>query len=404
VHTRDWWALCRDLRAGGRLREALAAAARGAAQDGDAVALQSLLAAEVVALRPEVAMQRGDALLQSTPATVGSVASVASILDELVTGADGAAALRALAALVPGASAAALDFIAASLLLAPGRRMTHLTRALVRLQHGDEAGARQDTELVAGEAFEAAAALRTYLDTAFRPFDFWPVHAPLAADPSVADVPLGIERNLDEIRQTLAIYAARVARLRAAVRSLVGSAAAPVWLPPDTTPLCPGGFPPLERRWIASDPEGQGAEASADDTEGGESIEIDEEVTTRGVGAPALLAAAQAEWAALGWLCWAVGLDRVALPDAVRPRELLAVAMKLIVTRCWRVQDLLRTGGLLAQTNQVPGFLWQGFDLDALPPHLVRAAAEEYISVRSMFFWLTSAEIASPFQTDLRKV
>ena len=38
-----------------------------------------------------------------------------------------------------------------SLLLAPDRRLTHLTRALIRLQHGDEAGARADAEIVAAD-------------------------------------------------------------------------------------------------------------------------------------------------------------------------------------------------------------------------------------------------------------
>ncbi len=131
-------------------------------------------------------------------------------------------------------------------------------------------------------------------------------------------------------------------------------------------------------------------------------VEIIEELTTDGLGVPALLNEAQADWGALSWLCWSVGLDRVALPGVLAEPPLFAVAMKTIVTRCWRAQDRLKTGGLLARANGVPGFAWQGIDLDALPLHLARAAAEEYLRARAVFLWLADPETVSPFQTDLR--
>ena len=131
-------------------------------------------------------------------------------------------------------------------------------------------------------------------------------------------------------------------------------------------------------------------------------VEIIEELTTDGLGVPALLSEAQADWGALSWLCWSVGLDRVALPGALAEPPLFAVAMKTIVTRCWRAQDRLKTGGLLARANGVPGFAWQGIDIDALPQHLARAAAEEYLRARAVFLWLADPETVSPFQVDLR--
>ena len=76
--------------------------------------------------------------------------------------------------------------------------------------------------------------------------------------------------------------------------------------------------------------------------------------------------------------------------------------MKTIVTRCWRAQDRLTTGGLLARANGVPGFAWEGIDIDALPQHLAQFVAEEYLRARSAFLWLASPEVASPFQTDLK--
>jgi len=103
------------------------------------------------------------------------------------------------------------------------------------------------------------------------------------------------------------------------------------------------------------------------------------------------------------------GVVPMALASAETPTcsaaepPLFAVAMKTIVTRCWRAQDRVSTGGLLARSNGVPGFAWQGIDIDALPPQLAQAAAEEYIRARSAFLWLASPDVASPFQLDLRE-
>ena len=95
------------------MREGLCAVARAAARDGDRVALERAVAAEVVALAPALAAQRGEALDQSVDLKVWS------ILDALLCGADAASVFRALAAVLPGPTAAAADFVAASLLLAP---------------------------------------------------------------------------------------------------------------------------------------------------------------------------------------------------------------------------------------------------------------------------------------------
>ena len=403
----DWRALGDVLRREGRVREGLCATARAAARDGDRAALERTLAAAIAALTPPLALERGEALVKSVEV------DVAAILDGLVCGADPAWALRALAGVLPGAHPAAADFVAASLLLAPERRLTYLTRALVRFQHGDEAGARADIEIVAAEAPEAAASLAAYMNLGLRGYTFWPAGEPLAPDPLLADVGAGLVRDLAEVRSTIAVYATRLERLRAAVQALVGPDAAPAWLPPDLSALLPDG--PVDLRHLrlaveaAADEGGadeEGAdEADPDEDGAGEApgeVEIDEGIGTAGLGVPALLGEAQADWGALSWLCWSVGLDRVALPEALAEPPLFAVAMKTIVTRCWRAQDQMSTGGLLARSNGVPGFAWQGLDIDALPPQLAQAAAEEYIRARSAFLWLASPDVASPFQLDLR--
>jgi antitoxin component YwqK of YwqJK toxin-antitoxin module len=386
----DWRARAQALVADGRVREALVAAARGAVIARDRALFDGFRAAHVVALAPEREAQWGEALTQSTSSTV------ASILDALSSGADAAAALRALASVLPGTRPAAIEAVDASLLLAPERRMTHLTRALLRLQHGDRAGALADADAIAGESAEAAESLRSYAAVAFRAFDDWPGGQTFAPDPELDGVTLEVAHALDEIQRVAGVYATRLERLRSAIRALVGGAEAG-WLPPDVAHLLPSGPIELLRETVECEPD-PAAPADAEP----EKVEVDEELTTDGAGVPSLLAVAHADWAALSWLCWSVGLDRVALPQAVAMPADCALAMKHVVHRTWRIKDRLSTGGLLSRSRGVPGFHWQGTDIDALPRPLAEAAAAEYVAVRSMFLWLATPGTLTPFQDDLR--
>src|SRR6185436_5042257 len=98
---------------------------------------------------------------------------------------------RALASVLPGRHEAASDLVEASLLLAPERRMTHLTRALLRFQRGDREGALADAEVIAGESAEAAESLRSYAAAVFRGFDGWPGQETLPPDPESLLLELG---------------------------------------------------------------------------------------------------------------------------------------------------------------------------------------------------------------------
>jgi len=221
---------------------------------------------------------------------------------------------------------------------------------------------------------------------AFRPFAFVPSIEPLAPDPELAHVEAAIAQELPAIRRAMAVYATRLSTLRARA---AGAAATAI---PDVGALLDGAAADLRREQVAFT-----------DEDGSETVvTIDETAGLAPAGAPALLAQAHADWAALAWLCWAVGLDAVAQPAVVRPRPALATAMRLAVTRAWRLRDQLTTGGLLARTNGVPGFEWQGQDVDALPAHLAEMAAQEYVAVRAMFLWLASPDASSPFQDDLQ--
>jgi hypothetical protein len=393
----DWLAQAGALVAAGRVREALMAAARGAVVAGDAGVFQRLHAAHVVPLAPERAAQWGEALTQAADATL------ASILDALIGGADAASALRALASVLPSIRPAASDLVEASLLLAPERRLTHMTRALLRFHRGDRRGALADVDVVAGESSEAAESLRSYAALVFHGFDDWPGRQPLAPDPEMEGVELAIGHSLDEIRHAAGVYATRIGRARAAILALAGDRAEAAWTPPDPAHLLPSGPVALRQETIECEPEDPEATA-ANGEPTVETIEIDETLASDAMGVPSLLAAAHADWAALSWLSWAIGLDRVALPQAVAPAAGLPLAMQLIVHRTWRIKDRLATGSLLSRSRGVPGFEWQGVDIDALPRHLAEMAAAEYVAVRSMFLWLVSADALSPYQDDLRDV
>ena len=111
-----------------------------------------------------------------------------------------------------------------------------------------------------------------------------------------------------------------------AIRALIGADDdASAWLPPDLS-LAAAGRPGRAcgtRRSSASPiPEAPPPQTTRDRRAGRRPSRSTSELATDGAGVPALLATAHADWAALIWLCWAVGLDRVALPDAVRaPRR-----------------------------------------------------------------------------------
>ena len=56
----------------------------------------------------------------------------------------------------------------------------------------------------------------------------------------------------------------------------------------------------------------------------------------------------------------------------------------------------------MARSQGVPGFEWQGVDVNEPPHHFAQLVAGEYIAVRSMFLWLVSDDSLSPFQDDIR--
>lgn len=390
-----WDACARALRAERRVREALCAAARAAAGRDDAAELRALLDEATLPLGPSARAER------ALPLASASTTAVAA-LDALVTGADAAAVFRALAGVLDSGTHAALDFADVSLLLAPGQTRAHLTRALVRIEHGDDRGARADADEVAVTDPQAAQALRVQLAQRFPMFDFWPAGESLIEDPSIPT--LQPDQPLEAIRHVVQVYATRLGRRRAEVQARLAAAGrddrSPAWLPPELGALLPAGPIPL-RQFDVTVP----LESETGETEMTE-VHVDEDLPPETLAAASvadLLAQARGEWSALTWLCWSCGLTRVALPDDIAPPAGFTAAVTRAVTRCFAAHDKVLTGGVRARMQGVSSFTWEGIPLDQLPNYLAGVAAAEYLELRSMFLWLALDDSVSPFQADLRE-
>ena len=55
-----------------------------------------------------------------------------------------------------------------------------------------------------------------------------------------------------------------------------------------------------------------------------------------------------------------------------------------------------------SRARGVPGFAWEGHDIDRLDPTLAVVADDETFEVRCLFVWLLFPENISPFQSDIR--
>jgi hypothetical protein len=132
-------------------------------------------------------------------------------------------------------------------------------------------------------------------------------------------------------------------------------------------------------------------------------VKVDERIVVdRETSLPALMRFARREWVGLCWLCWAVGLDRLALPAEIAKRPQFGAAAGMSIERLWRCRDKLITGGLRAMTQGVPGFVWEGIEIDLLPGVLAEIAADEYREMRAVFYWLCDEGVQSPWQDNLR--
>jgi hypothetical protein len=407
----SWLEVARALDAERRPAEALIATARAAAAAHDAAPLRAALTRLSLPRLPESALGMATEIITRADGRLDLVANA------LPTGADATSLLRSLASSLTGREAVGLELVDAALLLAPERADCHVTRALLAIHLGRPEVARAEAAALPEGHAEQRAFLEGYVHVLFPEFRFAPAGTDIAT--RFPDVPEAPEQPLEKVRVQLQKYATRLARLRAAVRERLPPDASPAWLPPDPSALLPNGPVALES-WefeevIEDEPEEQDASepsaptsdapAAAADAAEPEStiVTVDETLTIEpSTPLPTLLRLARRDWNGLCWMCWAVGTDPTALPDEVHPPADFGLAAGMSIERLWRCRDRLVTGGLRAMTQGVPGFQWEGVEIDVLPVVLAEIAADEFREMRAVFYWLCDEGVQSPWQANVR--
>ena len=392
-----WLATARALEAERRPAEALLALARAAVAAGDAAPLRDGLARLALPRRAESALGMAADLVTRADGRLDLVANA------LPAGADAASLLRALGSSLAGREAVGLALVDAALLLAPDRADCHVTRALLAIHLGRPEVALAEAAVLPAENAEQRSFLEAYTRVIFSTYPFAP--AGLEIRTAFPDVPEGPEQPLEKVRAQIMKYATRLGLVRAAVLERLPPGAAPAWLPPDVSRLLPEGAVALET-WefeeVIED-EDENGDGGTDAEPEAKLVTVDETLTFDASAAlPAMLRQARREWFGLCWMCWAVGLDRVALPDRVEAPADFGQAAGLSIERLWRCRDRIVTGGLRAMTQGVPGFPWEGVEIDVLPVVLAEIAADEYREMRAIFYWLCDEGVQSPWQDNVR--
>lgn len=384
----ELWQHAERLREQGRAREALALAVRALGRSGDVARFETFHEAASARLYPEAAqaLAHGAAGEQQT--------TPSRLLGALLCGATPALVVRTLAATVAPEAPAALDYAEATLRLSPNDPLSLMLRGLAQLERGNREAALAEVRAVALQSPSAAQLLEDHCRCVFATFGFAPQEQPIEAGASEL-LPVGFEQSLEAAQRTVRLYATRLAEVRGALIAKVGAAA---WLPPDTSELLAQGRVPLEHytAHIEDETEAGAVEVSE--------VAVDETLPAGERSVRRLMTTARADWAALTWLCWSVGLDHIAMPTAISAPALFAEAANRATTRCFWAHDRLRSEGMVAAARHVPTFSWEGMPIDSMPRELVEMAAAELMEVRAMFLWALFPENVSPFQADLRKV
>ncbi len=401
-----WEATADALAAQERPVEALLATARAAAAARDAAPLRARL--------EQLALRRGpdNAVALATELVTSAGERLALVANGLVAGADAANLLRTLAALLTGRDRVALDLVDAALLIEPDRLACHVTRALIHVHLGRPDDARADAAALPEDLVEQREFIEQYTRVLFTEFPFLPARTEISTH--LSDVPEAPEQPLENVVAHVQKYATRLGLLRAAIAARAPAGVAPPWLPPDLSALLPLGDVPLETWEFEEIIQDEADEGDAPPDPAGAvttpvappepmRVTVDERMELPATTSlPSLLRLARREWAGLCWLCWSAGLDRVALPTELRPPATFGAAAGMSIERLWRCRDKLITGGLRALTQGVPGFVWEGLEIDLVPAVLAEIAADEHVEMRAVFYWLCDAGVQSPWQDNLR--
>jgi hypothetical protein len=390
-----WKAAARSLEEARRPAEAVLAMARAAAASADGEPLREVL------VRLALSQKAASALKTATDLVARADGRLDVVANGLLLGADAACLLRALAVSLTGRERVALDLVDAALLLAPDRGDCKVTRALVNIHLGRPGAARSDAASLPADFGAQRAFLDSYVRVLFGNFPFAPGSTQIRT--GFSDLPKGPEQPLEKVREQIQKYATRLGLLRAALLAHLPPGAPPAWSPPDVSSLLPAGPVDLET-WAFEEvvDDGPGTKLNGEPPEP-QLVTVDEQLTIDSTASlPTLICYARREWNGLCWLCWAAGIDRVALPDTIKARADFGVAAGMSVERFWRCRDRITTGGLRAVTQGVPGFQWEGIEIDELPIVLAEIAAAELREMRAVFYWLCDAGVQSPWQHNVR--
>lgn len=263
-----------------------------------------------------------------------------------------------------GRSRAALDLINAAILFAPDEVGLWFTRAQVLMSLGVVDAAFRDAHALAAADPESSELLLDLGRVLFCEFSFWPREARVVGEGAAR-----VARDRDEVVEALQVLASRLSRTRAGLFERVRPGLP--WLPPAAEALLPEG--PLQLKVSR----GRGKNKAVDQTRG----------LARSPEVPALLRAARSDWAALTWLCWAVGLEEVGLPKKLAPREGLGAAVAWTAQRLERCRERLEGRG-----EAGPRVEWEGLELAAMHPGLLAIAEPELRQVHAALAWLTDGE------------
>jgi hypothetical protein len=394
-----WRATARMLEAERRPAEALVAEARAAVAALDAAPLRETLSRLALPRRPDSALALAAEVVKRADGRLDLVASA------LPSGADAPSLLRALASSLTGRELVGLELIDAALLLAPERADCRVTRALLAIHLGRPEVTLAQAAALPPDHAEQRDFLEAYVRVIFPTFPFTPAGVEIRT--AFPDVPERPDQPLQNVRAQVQKYATRLGRVRAAVLDRLPTGASPTWLPPDPSALLPTGPVALES-WefeevIEDEPDPDAPPDAVPTEPEAKLVTVDETLFLEpSTALPTLMRQARREWVGLCWMCWAVGLDRVALPEAVTPPATFGAAAGLSIERLWRCRDRLVTGGLRAMTQGVPGFKWEGIEIDLLPIVLAEIAADEFREMRAVFYWLCDEGVQSPWQNNVR--
>ncbi|HEY3449622.1 MAG TPA: thiol reductase thioredoxin [Myxococcales bacterium] len=314
------------------------------------------------------------------------------LLNVLLRGAAPAPLLRAVAIRLDqeGKPRAALDYINGAILLEPEKGEYLFTRSLVLMSLGLAEQAIADGKEREASSPREGKFLVAYARALYPRFEFWPAREQPATH--YDDLPQALAQPPAQIRVVFLKYLTRLAILREAQLAFLQEGIEPGWLLPDVEPLLPKGKVKLEETSLdVGDEDGEG-----------HAVGLDERMQVAGLGLPEVQRLARAEWTAVTWLCWACGLEEVALPKTIAAPKDFGQAAGMAVERLWRARDLRLTGGEGAKKSKSPGFAWEGVEIDQLHPGLVSMCENEYAEMAAMFRWIADAGHRSPWQDNLR--